>query len=37
VEVDEADMDEAGVRAHGPDFGRTYLAGAGGKTIAARR
>jgi len=30
-------MDDAVVRAHGPDFGRTYPAGAGGKTIVARR
>jgi hypothetical protein len=37
VEVDEADMDDAGVRAQGPDLGRTHPAGAGGKTIAARR
>jgi hypothetical protein len=37
VEVDEADMDDAGVRAQGPDVGRTHPAAADGKTIAARR
>ena len=37
MEVDEADMDDAGVLAQGPDVGRTHPADTGDKTIAAGR